>query len=75
MLVDISLSKSQFDILKGIDAEELFITSSVNQSILNGKENEIIAVVTKAKGTKCSRCWKIVLEVKGNKCSRCFKIK
>ncbi len=73
--VDISLSKSQFDILKGIDAEELFITSSVNQSILNGKENEIIAVVTKAKGTKCSRCWKIVLEVKGNKCSRCFKIK
>jgi len=73
--VDISLSKSQFDILKGIDAEELFITSSVNQSILNGKENEIIAVVTKAKGTKCSRCWKIVLEVKDNKCPRCFKIK
>ena len=31
--------------------------------------------VRKAKGEKCSRCWKIVPSVKDNKCPRCLKIK
>ena len=31
--VDITLPKQEFDILKEIDAKELFITSNVNQNI------------------------------------------
>ncbi len=73
--VDISLPKSEYDILNEVDAKELFITSSVIQNILNGKHNKLKAKVRKADGTKCSRCWKIVTEIKENKCSRCSKIK
>ncbi len=71
--VEIALPKAEFDILQQIDAKELFITSNVIQNI--SKENEISITVKKAKGTKCSRCWKIVEKVKDNKCSRCLKIK
>ena len=73
--VEINLSKQEFDTLKGVDAEELFITSHVKQNILKGEKNELTVVVKKANGTKCTRCWKIVEKVKENKCSRCFKIK
>ena len=71
--VEIALPKAEFDILQQTDAKELFITSNVIQNI--SKENEISITVKKAKGTKCSRCWKIVEKVKDNKCSRCLKIK
>ena len=73
--VDISLPKPEFDILKEADAQELFITSSVIQNILKGKDEKLKVQVRKAQGIKCSRCWKIVPDVKENKCSRCFKIK
>ena len=43
--VEISLSKQDFDILKGIDAEELFITSHVKQNILKGIKNKLEKVV------------------------------
>ena len=71
--MEIALPKAEFDILQQTDAKELFITSNVIQNI--SKENEISITVKKAKGTKCSRCWKIVEKVKDNKCSRCLKIK
>ncbi len=71
--VEIELPKTEFDLLKGIDAQELFIISNVVQNL--SKKNEILVSVKKAKGTKCSRCWKIVQEVKDGKCSRCLKIK
>ncbi len=71
--VEIKLPKTEFDLLKGIDAQELFIISNVVQNL--SKKNEILVSVKKAKGTKCSRCWKIVQEVKDGKCSRCLKIK
>jgi len=64
--VEISLSKQDFDILKGIDAEELFITSHVKQNILKGIKNELTVAVKKANGTKCTRCWKILKK----KCER-----
>ena len=64
--VEISLSKQDFDILKGIDAEELFITSYVKQNILKGIKNELTVAVKKANGTKCTRCWKILKK----KCER-----
>ena len=71
--VEITLPKVEFGLLEEIDAKELFITSNVIQNI--SKEKEISITVKKAKGTKCSRCWKIVEKVKDNKCSRCSEIK
>ncbi len=71
--VEIALPKTEFDILKEIDSKELFITSNVTQNI--SKEKDMSVIVKKAKGTKCSRCWKIVEKVKDNKCSRCSEIK
>ncbi len=71
--IEISLPKSEFDLLKKIDAKELFIVSNLVQNI--SKEKEILVTVKKAKGTKCSRCWKIVEKVQNGKCLRCSKIK
>ena len=71
--VTIELPKNEFDILKAIDAKELFITSNVTLNI--SKAKDLIINVKKAKGTKCSRCWKIVEKVKNDKCSRCSEIK
>ncbi len=71
--IEIALPKLEFEVLKKIDAKELFITSNVKQTI--SKKNEISVIVKKAKGIKCSRCWKIVEKVKDNKCERCSKIK
>tara|TARA_B100000214_G_scaffold332446_1_gene273956 strand:- start:119 stop:1603 length:1485 start_codon:yes stop_codon:yes gene_type:complete len=68
--VEISLPKTQYDILQKIDAEELFITSSVNQSISDKEKSEIEVNIKKAQGTKCSRCWKIVPSINENKCTR-----
>ena len=71
--IEITLPKSEFDLLKEIDAQEFFITSNVVQNI--SKDENVSVIVNKAKGTKCSRCWKIVKNVKENKCSRCYSIK
>tara|TARA_B100000029_G_scaffold334627_1_gene326729 strand:+ start:3125 stop:5851 length:2727 start_codon:yes stop_codon:yes gene_type:complete len=73
--VELTLSKPEFDILKEIDKEELFITSSVRQNVSKKEKNGFSVLVKKADGTKCIRCWKIVKEVKENKCLRCSKIK
>ncbi len=72
--IEIDLPKTEFNILKEVDAQELFIVSKFKQNISKEKE-DILVKVKKAEGTKCSRCWKIVVEVKDNKCSRCLKIK
>ena len=66
------MKKDEFDILNKIDAKELFITSNVTQNI--SKEKDISIIVEKAKGTKCSRCWKI-LEVKDEKCPKVLENK
>ncbi len=71
--VEIALPQEEFDLLKEIDAKELFITSNVVQNI--SKIKDISVIVNKAKGTKCIRCWKIVELIKDEKCSRCSKIK
>ena len=73
--VDITLPKSQFDLLKETDAKELFITSAVNQNLAKDEKNKISVAVKKAEGTKCTRCWKIVKDVKEGKCARCYSIK
>ena len=73
--IEITLPKPEFDVLKEVDPKELFITSNVTQNISKDKKNEISVIVKKAKGTKCSRCWKIVEKVKEGKCNRCYSIK
>ena len=73
--IEITLPKPEFDILQGVDAGELFITSNVVQNISKDKNNEISVTVKKAKGIKCSRCWKIVQKVKEKKCPRCYSVK
>ena len=73
--VNISLPKNEFEILKTIDAEELFITSKVKKTLSKEKEKGLIITIKKADGNKCIRCWKIVEKTKDNKCPRCYKIK
>ncbi|MDC3117614.1 isoleucine--tRNA ligase [Candidatus Pelagibacter sp.] len=53
----IKLNNENQKFLKNIDLSELCITSSVK--IENSDTTEIIAETSKAKGEKCSICWKI----------------
>ena len=71
--VEINLPKIDFDLLKEVDAKELFIISDFTQNL--ARDGEISVIVKKAEGSKCIRCWKIVSKVQDGKCSRCHKIK
>ena len=71
--VEINLPKIDFDLLKEVDAKELFIISDLSQNL--ARDEEISVIVKKAEGSKCIRCWKIVSKVQDGKCSRCYKIK
>ncbi len=53
----VKLNNENQKFLKNIDLSELCITSSVK--IENSDTNEIIVETSKAKGEKCSICWKI----------------
>ena len=64
--IQIKLPKFEYDILNGIDANELFITSNTVKNILENKKNKTTILVRKAEGIKCSRCWKILKK----KCER-----
>jgi len=57
-----------FELLEGIDLAEYFITSKAEKIKSKNKE-ELKIEVTKSKGIKCPRCWKIL----DNKCARCEK--
>jgi len=73
--IEIYLGKEFLEPIKDINLSEYFITSkaSVKSMIKDDKifKSKDIAgvgvVVQKAKGEKCSRCWKIL----GNPCARC----
>ena len=54
--------------MEGIDLAEYFITSKAEKIKSKNKE-ELKIEVTKLKGIKCPRCWKIL----DNKCERCEK--
>ena len=71
--VEINLPKIDFDLLKEVDAKELFIISDFTLNL--ARDGEISVIVKKAEGSKCIRCWKIVSKVQDGKCSRCHKIK
>jgi len=64
----ITTDNKNFELLEGIDLAEYFITSKVEKIKSKNKE-ELKIEVTKSKGIKCPRCWKIL----DNKCARCEK--
>jgi len=66
--IEIYLGKEYLDLVKGIDLSEFFITSKAlakptvkDDKLFKLNEVENVKVLaTKAKGKKCSRCWKIL---------------
>ena len=54
------LNKKNFEITKNIDLSELCIISSAQVEITD--QNEVMVETEKAKGDKCSVCWKISLQ-------------
>ncbi|MDA9177656.1 isoleucine--tRNA ligase [Candidatus Pelagibacter sp.] len=56
-ILKIKLNKEKFEIVKDIDLSELCITSSAH--VEKTEQNQILVETEKAKGNKCSVCWKI----------------
>ena len=56
-LLKIKLNEEKFEIVKDIDLSELCITSSAQ--VQKTVQNEVLVETEKAKGNKCSVCWKI----------------
>ena len=66
--LNITTDNKNFELLEGLDLAEYFITSKAEK--FKSKEKEELKIkVTKTKGTKCPRCWKILK----SKCVRCEK--
>ena len=73
--IEIYLGKEYLELVQDLNLPEYFITSKANaKNMINDnkifKLDEVSNVgvkVEKAKGEKCSRCWKIL----GNPCERC----
>lgn len=63
--VKLCVNKSKFEILKNLDLAEYLITSKAEKIL--SEENDMKIEVSKAKGNKCPRCWKIL----DKKCLRC----
>ena len=59
-ILKIKLNKEKFEIVKDIDLSELCITSSAH--VEKTEQNQILVETEKAKGDKCSVCWKISLQ-------------
>ena len=76
--IEIYLSEEYLELVKDINLSEYFITSKASiKNMINDnkifKLNDISnvgVIVQKAKGEKCSRCWKIL----GNPCERCKSV-
>ena len=68
--IEISVNKTEFDLLNGLDLAEYFITSNAKKFKNKNEEEKIKILVKKSTGKKCPRCWKIVKE----NCIRCDTI-
>jgi len=76
--IEIYLGKEYLELVKDINLSEYFITSKANvkNMITDSKIfklediSNVGVLVKKAKGEKCSRCWKIL----GNPCERCSNV-
>ena len=76
--IEVYLGEEYLELVKDINLSEYFITSKANvkNMITDSKIfklediSNVGVLVKKAKGEKCSRCWKIL----GNPCERCSKV-
>ena len=59
-ILKIKLNKKNLEIVKDIDLSELCITSSAQ--VEKTEQNEVLVETEKAKGNKCSVCWKISIQ-------------
>jgi len=66
--VKLSVNKKKFELLKNLDLAEYLITSKAEKVLIQDEEMKI--EVSKAKGNKCPRCWKILEK----SCSRCSNL-
>ena len=66
--IKLSINKEKFELLKDIDLAEYFIVSKAEKKL--SEKDEIKIEVSKAKGKKCERCWKIL----ENQCTRCTNL-
>jgi len=66
--IKLSISKKNFELLNDIDLAEYFIVSKAEKKL--SEKDGIEIEVSKAKGSKCERCWKIL----ENKCERCSNL-
>ncbi len=76
--IEIYLGKEYLELVKDINLSEYFITSKASvKNMINDDKifklndvSDVGVLVVKAKGQKCSRCWKIL----GNPCERCSSV-
>ena len=66
--IKLTINKDKFNLLNDIDLAEYFIVSKAEKKL--SENDEIKIQVSKAKGNKCERCWKIL----ENKCERCSNL-
>tara|TARA_B100001057_G_scaffold477151_1_gene546017 strand:- start:4286 stop:7009 length:2724 start_codon:yes stop_codon:yes gene_type:complete len=66
--VKLSVDKKNFELLEELDLAEYLITSKAEKILSD--DTKIKIEVTKAKGKKCPRCWKILED----ECKRCSNI-
>ena len=66
--IKLSINKEKFELLNDIDLAEYFIVSKAEKKL--SEKDEFKIEVSKAKGKKCERCWKIL----ENKCTRCSNL-
>ena len=66
--IKLSINKKKFELLNDIDLAEYFIVSKAVKKL--SEKNELKIEVSKAKGKKCERCWKIL----ENNCTRCSNL-
>ena len=68
--IEIFASKNDYNLMEGLDLAEYFITSHASKKLNKDDKDILKIVVSKSKGVKCERCWKIL----GEKCDRCEKV-
>ncbi len=66
--VKLTVSKKKFQLLNNLDLAEYLITSKAEKILSENEEMKI--EVSRAKGNKCPRCWKILEQ----KCKRCSNL-
>ena len=66
--IKLKVNNNTFKILENLDLAEYLITSKAHKELSNDENMKI--EVSKAKGNKCPRCWKIL---EGD-CKRCSKL-